>query len=81
MGESAPFWRFSAASYPDLEETRPLDTVPSSAKRTPDVVSNTSNGVSWFVKPGMKYHKTFPLFLLCHDYHIYYRLVLSPAGA
>ncbi|XP_022874933.1 acetolactate synthase small subunit 1, chloroplastic-like [Olea europaea var. sylvestris] len=44
MGESAPFWRFSAASYPDLEETRPLDTVPSSAKRTPDVVSNTSNG-------------------------------------
>lgn len=21
MGEDAPFWRFSAASYPDLEET------------------------------------------------------------
>lgn len=25
MGETAPFWRFSAASYPDLEESRPVD--------------------------------------------------------
>lgn len=24
MGASAPFWRFSAASYPDLEETIPV---------------------------------------------------------
>lgn len=23
MGETAPFWRFSAASYPDLQETIP----------------------------------------------------------
>lgn len=23
MGEDAPFWRFSAASYPDLEEKIP----------------------------------------------------------
>lgn len=23
MGETAPFWNFSAASYPDLEEKKP----------------------------------------------------------
>ncbi|KAJ0977058.1 hypothetical protein J5N97_012532 [Dioscorea zingiberensis] len=28
MGESAPFWRFSAASYPDLEGAVLLDTLP-----------------------------------------------------
>ncbi|PIA53538.1 hypothetical protein AQUCO_00900251v1 [Aquilegia coerulea] len=27
MGENAPFWRFSAASYPDLEGTTPVDAV------------------------------------------------------
>ncbi|KAF5208380.1 Acetolactate synthase, small subunit [Thalictrum thalictroides] len=27
MGESAPFWRFSAASYPDLESASPVDAV------------------------------------------------------
>lgn len=62
MGESAPFWWFSAASYPDLEESRPVDTVPISVKRTHDVVSDTSNGVCQFVRPCMKYRETFPLF-------------------
>uniref|UniRef100_A0A7N0U0T4 ACT domain-containing protein n=1 Tax=Kalanchoe fedtschenkoi TaxID=63787 RepID=A0A7N0U0T4_KALFE len=28
MGESAPFWRFSAASYPDLKETKLVDSIP-----------------------------------------------------
>ncbi|CAH9102097.1 unnamed protein product [Cuscuta europaea] len=27
MGESAPFWRFSAASYPDLEAVMPIGTI------------------------------------------------------
>ncbi|KAI4324386.1 hypothetical protein L6164_023930 [Bauhinia variegata] len=27
MGASAPFWRYSAASYPDLEGTRPIDAL------------------------------------------------------
>lgn len=27
MGETAPFWRFSAASYPDLERTMSDDEV------------------------------------------------------
>ncbi|KAL2487611.1 Acetolactate synthase small subunit 2 [Forsythia ovata] len=44
MGESAPFWRFSAASYPDLEGRRPVDTVSRTIKRTPNIESNTSNG-------------------------------------
>lgn len=34
MGESAPFWRFSAASYPDLEESMPIDTRPVAKKET-----------------------------------------------
>lgn len=31
MGASAPFWRFSAASYPDLEENIPVETVVAAA--------------------------------------------------
>ncbi|KAL7109548.1 hypothetical protein ACP275_06G182100 [Erythranthe tilingii] len=27
MGETAPFWRFSAASYPDLERTVPIEAI------------------------------------------------------
>lgn len=27
MGASAPFWRYSAASYPDLERTVPVDAL------------------------------------------------------
>lgn len=33
MGETAPFWRFSAASYPDLEE-KAINTAVKSAKRS-----------------------------------------------
>ncbi|XP_051116951.1 acetolactate synthase small subunit 1, chloroplastic-like [Andrographis paniculata] len=44
MGESAPFWRFSAASYPDLEETRPANTVARTIRQTPTGESNTSAG-------------------------------------
>ncbi|CAI9108411.1 OLC1v1007994C2 [Oldenlandia corymbosa var. corymbosa] len=44
MGESAPFWRFSAASYPDLEETMPVSTVLSTTKRTRNGESVSSSG-------------------------------------
>ncbi|KAK2993333.1 hypothetical protein RJ640_028987 [Escallonia rubra] len=44
MGESAPFWRFSAASYPDLEGTLPVDTPIGAAKRTPYGESDISVG-------------------------------------
>ncbi|WMV59315.1 hypothetical protein MTR67_052700 [Solanum verrucosum] len=36
MGESAPFWRFSAASYPDLEVAMSANTVSGTTKKTPD---------------------------------------------
>ncbi|KAK4489236.1 hypothetical protein RD792_005032 [Penstemon davidsonii] len=42
MGESAPFWRFSAASYPDLEEARPA--VSRTIKESHLVESDTSVG-------------------------------------
>ncbi|KAH0736585.1 hypothetical protein KY285_012292 [Solanum tuberosum] len=35
MGESAPFWRFSAASYPDLEVAMSANTVSGTTKKTP----------------------------------------------
>ncbi|KAL0359288.1 UNVERIFIED_CONTAM: Acetolactate synthase small subunit, chloroplastic [Sesamum angustifolium] len=44
MGESAPFWRFSAASYPDLEATRPVDTISRTVTETPIGASETSAG-------------------------------------
>ncbi|KAK6146380.1 hypothetical protein DH2020_020249 [Rehmannia glutinosa] len=45
MGESAPFWRFSAASYPDLEAARPANTVSRTVKETRIGESDTSVGV------------------------------------
>lgn len=44
MGESAPFWRFSAASYPDLE-AKPPSTVSKTVKETLVGGSDTSAGV------------------------------------
>ncbi|KAL1817348.1 hypothetical protein ACET3Z_019922 [Daucus carota] len=44
LGESAPFWRFSAASYPDLEETMPIDTRKVPKKETHYVDSDTFLG-------------------------------------
>ncbi|XP_060208671.1 acetolactate synthase small subunit 1, chloroplastic-like isoform X1 [Lycium barbarum] len=39
MGESAPFWRFSAASYPDLEGAMSANTDLRTTKRTPNAES------------------------------------------
>ncbi|XP_016565239.1 acetolactate synthase small subunit 1, chloroplastic isoform X3 [Capsicum annuum] len=36
MGEFAPFWRFSAASYPDLEVAMSVNTVSRTTKKTPN---------------------------------------------
>lgn len=36
MGESAPFWRFSAASYPDLEEAMSVDALSGVSRQAPD---------------------------------------------
>ncbi|KAG8390700.1 hypothetical protein BUALT_Bualt01G0110800 [Buddleja alternifolia] len=42
MGETAPFWRFSAASYPDLEQTVPIEAISDSASRK--VTEKSTNG-------------------------------------
>lgn len=51
MGESAPFWRFSAASYPDLEDARPVDIVLQTAEKTSIRESDTSVKVCQFTSP------------------------------
>ncbi|KAL6868282.1 hypothetical protein ACP4OV_015127 [Aristida adscensionis] len=43
MGESAPFWRFSAASYPDLEVTVPSNSLPSTGMKATDHISEESS--------------------------------------
>ncbi|KAK9692237.1 hypothetical protein RND81_09G250800 [Saponaria officinalis] len=43
MGQTAPFWRFSAASYPDLEE-KAVDALVKSAKRSMNENANLSSG-------------------------------------
>ncbi|KAE9450407.1 hypothetical protein C3L33_17688, partial [Rhododendron williamsianum] len=42
MGESAPFWRYSAASYPDLEGAMPVDAFVGKRKTTFKGESDTS---------------------------------------
>ncbi|XP_021752071.1 acetolactate synthase small subunit 2, chloroplastic-like [Chenopodium quinoa] len=42
LGESAPFWRFSAASYPDLEETVSVDALSGVSRQAPDDGSSNS---------------------------------------
>ncbi|KAL6582331.1 Acetolactate synthase small subunit 1, chloroplastic [Orobanche minor] len=44
MGDSAPFWRFSAASYPDLEAARPANTISMTVKDSRIRKSDTSTG-------------------------------------
>ncbi|RLM57973.1 hypothetical protein C2845_PM18G03180 [Panicum miliaceum] len=44
MGETAPFWRFSAASYPDLEVTIPSTSRPSTGVDAINQISNESSG-------------------------------------
>ncbi|KHG22544.1 Acetolactate synthase small subunit [Gossypium arboreum] len=44
MGASAPFWRFSAASYPDLEETVPDNALAGARKQSVFSVADVSGG-------------------------------------
>ncbi|KAL6658572.1 hypothetical protein ACP70R_004158 [Stipagrostis hirtigluma subsp. patula] len=43
MGESAPFWRFSAASYPDLEDTVPSNSLISTGMKAINQNSDESS--------------------------------------
>ncbi|XP_010557051.1 PREDICTED: acetolactate synthase small subunit 2, chloroplastic-like isoform X1 [Tarenaya hassleriana] len=49
MGESAPFWRFSAASYPDLQEQAPVSALQGSKKGS--VFSETDSAAGGDVYP------------------------------
>ncbi|KAI3940702.1 hypothetical protein MKW98_030021 [Papaver atlanticum] len=44
MGESAPFWRFSAASYPDLEGTMPIDSLSETTSKALEAQPNLTTG-------------------------------------
>lgn len=45
MGETAPFWRFSAASYPDLERPMSNRAFIGSTNQLSDNDARTSSGV------------------------------------
>lgn len=49
MGESAPFWRYSAASYPDLEGAMPVDPFVGKRKTALKGESDTSVRVSVYI--------------------------------
>ncbi|MCL7032796.1 hypothetical protein MKW94_000931 [Papaver nudicaule] len=52
MGESAPFWRFSAASYPDLEGTLPVDSIAETTHKALEAEPNlTAGGDVYPVEP------------------------------
>ena len=51
MGETAPFWRFSAASYPDLERPLPAKGLVANANQSHNGNVSTSSGVCTFVLP------------------------------
>ncbi|XP_065625305.1 acetolactate synthase small subunit 1, chloroplastic-like [Quercus suber] len=44
MGETAPFWRFSAASYPDLERPLPAKGLVANANQSHNGNVSTSSG-------------------------------------
>ncbi|PQQ03379.1 acetolactate synthase small subunit 2 chloroplastic isoform X2 [Prunus yedoensis var. nudiflora] len=44
LGASAPFWRYSAASYPDLERTVPVDALVGDENRLANAESDISSG-------------------------------------
>lgn len=45
MGATAPFWRFSAASYPDLKEQAPVSVLRGSKKGAVVPQNETTAGV------------------------------------
>ena len=45
MGASAPFWRYSAASYPDLEGSLPIDALVGAKNRNPFGENDMTAGV------------------------------------
>lgn len=55
MGASAPFWRYSAASYPDLEGKMPIDALVGGKNRNPIAKNEITMGVR-FLFLILKFH-------------------------
>ncbi|EXC24930.1 hypothetical protein L484_011796 [Morus notabilis] len=51
MGETAPFWRFSASSYPDLERSVPVDGLVTNTNHSPNAASTSSSGDVYPIEP------------------------------
>ncbi|PON55410.1 Acetolactate synthase, small subunit [Parasponia andersonii] len=51
MGETAPFWRFSAASYPDLESAVFVNALVRNTNHSPNDASPSSSGDVYPVEP------------------------------
>ncbi|XP_022988469.1 acetolactate synthase small subunit 1, chloroplastic-like [Cucurbita maxima] len=56
MGETAPFWRFSAASYPDLKDSRPVDAFVGDASQSLNGNIPTSTGDIYPLEPYENFH-------------------------
>ncbi|KAG6590112.1 Acetolactate synthase small subunit 2, chloroplastic, partial [Cucurbita argyrosperma subsp. sororia] len=56
MGETAPFWRFSAASYPDLKDSRPVDAFVGDASQSLNGNIPTSTGDVYPLEPYENFH-------------------------
>ncbi|XP_023520675.1 acetolactate synthase small subunit 1, chloroplastic-like [Cucurbita pepo subsp. pepo] len=56
MGETAPFWRFSAASYPDLEDSRPVEGFVGDSIQSVNGNISTSTGDVYPVEPYENFH-------------------------
>lgn len=73
MGETAPFWRFSATSYPDLQETVPSDALLGNLTRPLNGNCSTSSSVSTLllqlVDRGCYFSSLHAWFLLLISYH------------
>lgn len=59
MGETAPFWRFSAASYPDLERPLPAKGLVANANQSQNGNVSTSSGVCTFCSTEECLHAIF----------------------
>lgn len=67
MGECAPFWRFSAASYPDLGEAR-LDDALLGTKSKAVIGEDTSAGVC----TSLSYQLLFSSRRFCMFFSLFY---------
>lgn len=74
MGETAPFWRFSAASYPDLEATIPIDAISDSVSK--QVIEKQTNG-HLIQASGVRTRCSCTIYVILHFSYSYLEMVSS----